>query len=1712
MNDTRSAGQTALDRLAALYGILPAYYDVSGGQHFTSSETKRALLATMSVDASTDAAASAALAAHHARSLDRCVPPVAVFTVDEPALAVPLTLPAALAERTLAWTVRPERGDEMRGTLVPRQSKAVSVESEEAGYTRFRLDLTAAGVALEAGYHRLDIAIDGGARSASTTIIMAPARVYRPPALSGDGRVWGLALQLYSVRSRRNWGSGDFGDLRALVDFAAGSGADVLALNPLHALHPTEPARASPYSPSSRLFGNPLYLEIEAIPEFAACEEARRTVADPPFQARLAELRERDLIDFAGLAAVKRDVLEKLYRCFRAHRGTGDARDAAFSAYLAEGGEALRRHALFDAIAEKLHAEGIVRAGDWRSWPVPLRDANGSAAAEFAETHAERVEYHAWLQWQFDKQLDAASARGEERGLGVGLLRDLAVGIDPGGSEAWSDPTLYGIGSSVGAPPDAYNVDGQNWGLPPLVPQRLRESAYAPFIATLRRNMRGAGALRIDHVMGLMRLYWVPDGKPASAGAYVVYPFEDMLGILCLESQRNGCLVVGEDLGTVPDEVRTGMRRTGILSLRPMYFEMTADATFAPPDAYMHEAVVSIGTHDLPTLRGYWQAADYDVRQSIGQFSAPGVMDALRAGREREKSGLARALESAGLMGGVDSGSWSPALALAAHRFVARTPAKIVLVALEDVFGQVEQINLPGTVNEYPNWRRKLGRTREAWARDPDMKTVVALLNEERPSPVPKPAARVRPLYGEPPRATYRLQLNRQFTFADATAVVPYLAELGISHVYLSPYFKARPGSMHGYDIVDHNALNPEIGTRADLDRLCAALRQHGMQQVVDVVPNHVGVLGADNPWWQEVLENGRGAAHAKYFDIDWDRTPDELHGKLLLPVLPERYGTVLERGEIALAFDAARGEFAIRYGDQRFPVDPQTYARVLVPAAERLRSGHRTAPPETADAFQTLAGAFAALPRANELDAARRAQRQRDQGVHKRSLTDLCARSPEVRQSIEDEVTRLNGRRDDPASFDALDALLRAQVFRLASWRMAADDINYRRFFDLNDLAALRMEEPEVFEASHGLLFDLVAEGEVGGLRVDHPDGLHDPEGYFAGLQRRTAETLLLDHGENGDARSRPTMYIVAEKITGVGESLPSSWPIAGTTGYDFGELVNGLFIDARAESSLTRSYFAFVEARPDFDDIVYRSKRLVMHLSMASELNALASLASRIAQASRATCDFTYSLLRAALGEVVASFPVYRTYITGAAISEEDRRRIDQAIHAARRRALPAERTVFDFLRDVLTTDLARQRPEGERALIVHMAMRFQQFTAPVMAKGMEDTAFYTYNRLLSLNEVGGDPRRFGVSVAAFHDANLRRAADWPHAMLGSSTHDSKRSEDVRARLNVLSELAPEWRLRVGRWRRINRTRRRKVETLDAPTANDEYLLYQTLVGAWPHGWEEPAVAEEFAQRIDSYLVKVVREAKAVSSWVNPNEEYEAALSAFAHALLTPGDNERFLADFLPFERKIAWFGMLNSLAQMLLKLTAPGVPDIYQGCELWRLSLVDPDNRRPVDFDARREALSALQAAVAKGSSPAQLAGDLARNLEDGRLKQFVLWRALELRRQREALFRDGAYVPLAATGERAEHVCAFARMLNEDCIVTVVPRLVCELLAGDTALPLGARVWGGTTVDVSSLRHAKWIDVVTGLVVDTSGGRLRLAEALGKLPIAMLAPRR
>ncbi|MBL8471820.1 MAG: malto-oligosyltrehalose synthase [Rhodocyclaceae bacterium] len=979
-------------------------------------------------------------------------------------------------------------------------------------------------------------------------------------------------------------------------------------------------------------------------------------------------------------------------------------------------------------------------------------------------------------------------------------------------------------------------------------------------------------------------------------------------------------------------------------------------------------------------------------------------------------------------------------------------------------------------------------------------------LNDPAPQSLPDTASAAR---ASGPRATYRVQLNAQFGFRKAAAIVPYLARLGVSHIYCSPYLAARPGSQHGYDIIDHNTLNPEIGDAADYAHFTAVLAAHDMRQMVDVVPNHMGVMGADNAWWLDVLENGPAAKHAGFFDIDWQPLKAELRGKVLLPVLGDHYGKVLERGELKLAFDAERGQFSVHYYEHRFPLDPRTYPHILGTSGAAPEKAAPN-PSDEAAALQSLLTAFGRLPARSDTAPEKVAQRASDAESCKRALAWMCARAPGMAARIDACLARLNGTPGDGASFDALDALMREQAWRLAYWRVASDEINYRRFFDINDLAALRMENATVFDATHCLLADLLASGKVDCLRIDHPDGLYDPAEYF----RRLQQTLLPAVGATQEAQ--PHIYVAIEKITASYERLSQQWAVAGTTGYRFANVVHGLFVDGSAEARMDRIYRSFAGDLPPFDELLYRCKRLIVQTALAGELNVLANLLGRIAESCRDTRDYTQNSLRHVLAEIVACFPVYRTYIDSAGASDEDRRYIDWAVAAARKRSRSADASVFEFVREVLTTRRGDGRASDYRADIVAFAQKFQQFTAPVMAKGCEDTSFYIYNRLVSLNEVGGDPRTFGMGVTAFHGASMDRARNWPQTMLATSTHDNKRSEDVRARIAVLSEMPALWRLMLRRWSRTNRSRKRMLDQGLAPSRNDEYLLYQTLLGTWPQPGPGAAELAVYCERILRYMQKAVREAKQHSSWVNPDPAYETALHDFIVALLTPGRRNRFLADFVPFAEHVARYGLYNGLSQALIKFTSPGIPDIYQGNEILDFSLVDPDNRRPIDYAQRAHLLEGLMRDF--DATPAQRAASLRRLLDaagDGRAKLLLTWRALELRRQDAALFRHGDYLPLAATGACAEHVCAYARRHGERAVVVLAPRLYARLVENGTP-PLG-EVWGDTCVSLAPLGPlaAAPLDVLSGRHCGSQDeGRtwlLPLQEILNDFPVALITLR-
>ncbi|MDX1655119.1 MAG: malto-oligosyltrehalose synthase, partial [Candidatus Competibacteraceae bacterium] len=1164
----------------------------------------------------------------------------------------------------------------------------------------------------------------------------------------------------------------------------------------------------------------------------------------------------------------------------------------------------------------------------------------------------------------------------------------------------------------------------------------------------------------------------------------------------------------------VPDELRETAGPLGVLSYRLLYFERDEQQSFLPPRDYPREALVAVSTHDLPTLSGWWNGTDIDARVERQLFPDAQIRHREILRRATDRARLLMALEEQGLLPAevsahpISTPEMTPELARAVHLYLARAPARVMMVQPEDIFGQHHQVNLPGTTDQYPNWRRKLTLNLEDWGADSRVQALGEALRAER-TPLERPPA---PAAGPPrrevriPASTYRLQMHAGFTFAQAREIVAYLAQLGISHAYFSPFLRARPGSTHGYDIIGHDTLNPEIGSRDDYEKLSRALADKEIGQILDIVPNHMGV-GSDNPWWLDVLENGPAAVHAPYFDIDWRPSQEGLQGKVLLPVLGDQYGVVLESGQLELRFDPQAGSFDVWYYEHRFPIDPATYPLILGHRLEALEARLGSEDPWLPE-YQALVNGFAHLPGHHETDEQRVAERQRDSSVHKRRLAEQVARSADIDWFIRENVKEFNGIQGEPTSFDPLDRLLQLQAHRPAYWRVAADDINYRRFFDINDLAGLRTEHEPVFRDTHRLVLELLASGHLEGLRIDHPDGLYNPVQYFQQLQEAYAGQRLPSEG--APEEDKP-LYLVVEKILESYERLPEHWPVHGTTGYEFANAATALLVNPGAAESFDRIYGEFIGGPIDFEELLYDCKKLIIRTALASELNVLANRLRHIALADRRTRDFTLNTLRYALREVVACFPVYRTYITAQGPTEEDRRYIDWAVSVARKRSTTAETSIFDFVREALLTEIAVGKNEAFRAQVLAFAMKFQQYTGPVMAKGLEDTGFYRYHRLVALNEVGGDPRHFGSSVNGFHHANQARARRWPHGMLNTSTHDSKRSEDVRARIAVLSELPEEWERSLTRWSRLNERRKRLVDDQPAPTRNDEYLLYQTLLGAWPLEEPDEAGLKDFRERIRNYMIKAIREAKAHSSWVNVNGGYEEAVRGFVDGLLEGPDKNRFLTDFLPFKDRLTRFGLFNGLSQVLLKLTSPGVPDIYQGTELWDFSLVDPDNRRPVDYRKRAKLLKEVAKLGGRGGAGKVRA--LLEDLPDGRAKLYLVWRVLNLRRQCPGPFSNGDYQPLTVTGERAEHICAFARRYGEQQVIVVVPRLYASLLGGDQqALPLGG-IWGEDVLELPEGSPGQWQNLFTGESLEGKAGEagglgLELARVLESFPVAVL----
>ncbi len=951
------------------------------------------------------------------------------------------------------------------------------------------------------------------------------------------------------------------------------------------------------------------------------------------------------------------------------------------------------------------------------------------------------------------------------------------------------------------------------------------------------------------------------------------------------------------------------------------------------------------------------------------------------------------------------------------------------------------------------------------------------------------------------PSATYRIQFNANFRFSDAEELVPYLHDLGITDLYASPRFKARSGSSHGYDVADPLRVNSELGTEQEFDRLTARLREYNMGLLLDIVPNHMAV-STENPWWMDVLENGRESRYARFFDIDWQpqgpKVAELLNNRVILPILPDAYGRVLVSENIRVRFDD-RG-FFIQYASNRFPINPRTYSEIFALATELLGGNDKPKAHEL-EKFR-LAADY--LPRGDSESQNAIEKSEKARAALKGELWRLYQNDDVIRKALDDALRQLNGVPGDESSFHRLDSLLNAQAYRFADWHLAPHEINYRRFFDINDLIGLRTEDPVVFSARHASIMRLIQEGKVSGLRVDHIDGLFDPLEYLERLN-----SIPTASEEGGGASP---IYTIVEKITCGSEMLPPEWPISGSTGYDFLNAVNAVFVDPAGYRRLEKSYREFAGLNSSFTDTWYFRNKDAMEQLFPTDVDRLTYRLAKLAAFWPRARDLPVSELIRGLKEITACLPVYRTYYRDVALRPQDRIFLQQALFVARDRT-PSEAVsgaTWDFLREVFlaevsfTTDL-------ERDAWLDFIMRWQQFTGAVMAKGVEDTALFAHHSLISVNEVGNNPFHGQIQFGspAFHEFNSRAVQSHPHTLNATSTHDTKWSEDVRARLNVLSEIPGEWQRCLTRWSNWNKSKKTSVGGHLAPTLNEEVILYQAMLGIWPAGCSKNMHGKELQQRIADFFIKAAKEAKTHTSWIRPNQPHEAALRKFVCSIIDDSGRNRFLKDFKVLQQKLAFYGVFNSCSQLILKMTSPGVPDFYQGNEIWNLRLTDPDNRQPVDFKKRMKMLRELKSRNVGGIP--ELCQDLLNHWCDGRLKLYITACILQFRRAHQELFSNGDYLPLKVQ-MKSEFVHAFARRSGQDWIVVAVPRLLTKI-ADTGTFPVGQKTWGSTALVLPFSAPRRWVNVLTyeSLTPKSRGTKLLmpLSDVFRRLPFGVLA---
>lgn len=1567
--------QSTVKKLASLYGLKLEYFDSLGNFHKVNYNDCLNFLSSINVNIDEIENLEEYVLELEHKDWNRWVPPVQV--VRKPELPI-INLRVSKDEinKTFEWVLIEEGGQVHQGHFAVSSLTVNMYKQFKKRGTYFQIELPLP-VKPDAGYHTLIIK-HSSLKESSMKLIIAPEKCYIPEWLSGSKTIRGPRI---TFRAKSDKNISDFGYLNYVLRALSKEKSDIVGIG--HITQPYIPVfkKGIYYNSSTRLF-NTFYLNVDNMISYIDNEALQPLFRSNEFQELLKELSESDSSSYEEIYRIKYQIYRIIYQGFRDHHiKTNSPKCQDYYYFTSKKRNNLRKLCLFEAL-EDYFCNEETSIQSWHNWPEAYQNPNSDVVKAFEKDNLELIQFYEFLQWQVDIQLAEAGYISYEKDLSIGICSDLDLSIDPDGAEAWLNQDYFNHNVYISEPDlNTKELPEDFKGKPPLIPGKLYENGYSYFIELLWPNMLHSGALKIDNLSNLYSLKWISNDDVNTYEYHINYPFEDLLGILALESHRHKCMIVTDDYDTIAPKAKQAIIKYGILTQSSFQLKEIIDDS------------------ELVSLYGIIQ------KEADASLNAEG----------------------------------NDQLSITEHK--------------TDI-----------------------------------------------------------------PVSTYRLQFNKNFTFKQAKEIIPYLKSLGITHCYASPILKARPNSMHGYDIINHNKLNPSLGRKEDFYDFVNTLHHYGMGLIVDIVPNHMGI-GQNNKWWMDVLENGPSSEYASYFDIDWKPLKKELYGKVLVPILGSHYGNILSNGELSVKFTPEDGKLTLHYYEHKFPINPSSYPTILEYRIDVLESRLGSYNNDLLE-YQSIITEFINLPLHTETSYEKIKERRREKDIAFRRLSTLCENNKVIKEFILENLQYFKSRSDDPFSITRMHNLLEEQAYRLAYWRVSSDEINYRRFFDVNELACLNMNERTVFTNTHGLILDLVEEKMIDGLRIDHPDGLFNPTQYFLDLQKEICKRLDIifdDKEEKLCGSDRLPFYVISEKILAPFEKLPESWAVHGTVGYEFLNSVTDLFTDLNNEKKFEKTYHKFLTKEIDFQELVIEGKKLIMKTSLNGELNVLSNLLNKISENYYLTRDYTLNSIRDSLVEIISCFPVYRTYISEGDISNKDLDYIKWAVGYAKSRSQSVDISIFDFIEKVLINEFEEDEESPMRAEILKFLMKFQQYTGPLMAKGLEDTSFYRYNRLISLNEVGGEPQHFGINVNDFHNQNLNRLNFCPHNMLTTSTHDTKRSEDVRARLSVLSEIPEEWQKQVNRWAQLFKSRKVKTEKGLYPSKNDEYLFYQTLIGIWPLEKIDDHELNTLIQRLEEYMLKAIREAKVHTSWVNTNIQYEETLGTFIRKVLTSYDKHPFWKDFLPFQEQIALRGFTNSLAQSVLKFTCPGMPDIYQGNELFKFTLVDPDNRRPVNYNTYKGALKDLAPLLHhnpdEGCIDKQLIDSKIYPLKTGACKLYVTSSILNFRRAEPDLFKYGEYIPLETTGAYAEKIIAFCRKHNENTAFIVVPRLTYNLIDNENKLPLTGEIWKDTAIIVpEELQTEGYLNLFDHTTHELYENKLYAGNLFNALPVAVLSAKK